>query len=31
MNEGFHLGTNLGSGGNFTPQNTPTDGGYVNG
>jgi len=31
LNEGFHLGTNLGSGGNFTPQNTPTDGGYVKG
>ena len=31
MNEGFHLGTNLGSGGNFTPVNTPTDGGYVKG
>jgi hypothetical protein len=31
MNEGFHLGTNLGSGGNFTPSGTPTDGGYVNG
>jgi hypothetical protein len=31
MNEGFYLGTNLGSGGNFTPQNTPTNGGYVNG
>ena len=31
LNKGFHLGTNLGSGGNFTPQNTPTDGGYING
>lgn len=31
LNEGFHLGTNLGSGGNFTPSGTPTDGGYVNG
>jgi hypothetical protein len=31
MNNDFHLGTNLGSGGNFTPQNTPTDGGYVKG
>lgn len=29
LNEGFHLGTNLGSGGNFTPVNTPTAGGYV--
>jgi len=29
MNKGFHLGTNLGSGGNFTPNNSPTDGGYV--
>ena len=31
MNKGFHSGTNLGSGGNFTPQGTPTDGGYVKG
>lgn len=31
MNNDFQLGTNLGSGGNFTPQNTPTDGGYVKG
>jgi len=31
LSEGFHLGTNLGSGGDFTPQNTPTDGGYVKG
>jgi hypothetical protein len=31
MNEGFHLGTNLGSGGNFTPVNAPTDGGDVKG
>jgi hypothetical protein len=31
LNEGFHLGTNLGSGGNFTPVNAPTDGGYVKG
>lgn len=31
MNKGFHQGTNLGSGGDFTPQNTPTDGGFVKG
>jgi hypothetical protein len=31
MNEGFHLGTNLGTGGNFTPTNAPTDGGFVRG
>lgn len=31
MNEDFHLGTNYGSGGNFTPVNAPTDGGYVKG
>lgn len=31
MNEGFHLGTNLGSGGDFTPVNGPTDGGSVKG
>jgi len=31
LNSGFHLGTNLGSGGNFTPINTPTDGGHVKG
>tara|TARA_R100001129_G_scaffold150906_2_gene113066 strand:- start:617 stop:2767 length:2151 start_codon:yes stop_codon:yes gene_type:complete len=31
MNKGFHLGTNLGAGGNFTPSNTPTHGGYVKG
>jgi hypothetical protein len=31
MNEGFHLGTNLGTGGNFTPNNAPTDGGFVKG
>jgi hypothetical protein len=31
MYKDIYLGTNLGSGGNFTPQNTPTDGGYVNG
>ena len=31
LNKGFHSGTNLGSGGNFTPQGTPTDGGYVKG
>jgi len=31
MNEDFHLGTSLGSGGNFTPVNAPTDGGYVKG
>jgi len=31
INKGFHSGTNLGSGGNFTPQNSPTDGGYVKG
>ena len=31
INKGFHNGTNLGSGGNFTPQGTPTDGGYVKG
>jgi len=31
MNNDFHLGTNLGSGGDFTPQNTPTDGGFVRG
>jgi hypothetical protein len=31
MNEGFHLGTNLGTGGNFTPNNAPTDGGFVRG
>ena len=26
INKDFHLGTNLGSGGDFTPQNTPTAG-----
>ena len=31
LNAGFHNGTNLGAGGNFTPSNTPTDGGYVKG
>ena len=31
INKGFHSGTNLGSAGNFTPQGTPTDGGYVKG
>jgi hypothetical protein len=31
MNSDFHLGTNLGTGGDFTPQNTPTDGGFVKG
>lgn len=31
MNKDFHLGTNYGSGGNFTPVGTPTDGGYVKG
>jgi hypothetical protein len=31
MNSGFHLGTNLGTGGDFTPQNAPTDGGFVRG
>ena len=31
MNTDFHLGTNLGTGGDFTPQNTPTDGGFVRG
>jgi hypothetical protein len=31
MNNDFHLGTNLGTGGDFTPQNTPTDGGFVKG
>ena len=31
INKGFHSGTNSGSGGNFTAQGTPTDGGYVKG
>jgi hypothetical protein len=31
MNSGFHLGTNLGSGGNFTPISAPDDGGHVKG
>jgi len=31
LNNDFHLGTNLGSGGDFTPVNTPTDGGFVKG
>tara|TARA_R110000824_G_scaffold133677_1_gene296509 strand:+ start:695 stop:2821 length:2127 start_codon:yes stop_codon:yes gene_type:complete len=31
LNKGFHSGTNLGSGGDFTPVNTPTDNGYVKG
>jgi len=31
LNNDFHLGTNLGSGGDFTPQNTPSDGGSVKG
>jgi len=31
INKDFHLGTNLGSGGDFTPVNAPIDGGYVKG
>lgn len=31
MNNDFHLGTNLGSGGDFTPANGPSDGGHVKG
>ena len=31
MNNDFHLGSNLGSGGDFTPVNSPTDGGSVKG